>query len=459
MARWNSCNVLQVAPDANRLWRFDAKGGNFVLDRELKIPGGEPLPSRLVAKSWSSLWSPRLNVAWLPPESVYLRVIELPKSPFDETQAMVELQLERISPLPVAQIVWTLHLLPETAGDLQHVIVVIAGRAAVEEFLGKLEKDGYLADRLEAPMLDQLEAAPATADGAWIYAGARGKDAALVAWRNKGVLRNLCLMVLPPEGDRVKSLKDQLAQLCWAGEMEGWLTEPPSWHLVADPVNAAEWEKLLREALNEPVRVTEPPPPADLAARTARRAASAPGAALIPAEFSARNRQQFVDRLWLRGLIATGILYAIGVVIYLCATQVLDYKTVAVEQQAAQLAGGYTNVLQLKARYAVLAERQKLKYAALDCWKIIAEQMPDGLSLQRSSFSDGQKLTLNGACPPDKISEISDPGKFYDSVRKAKLDGQDVFEPTVLEPLIWNQSGNVVNWRFSLQLKRVEALP
>ena len=459
MARWNSCNVLQVAPDANRLWRFDAKGGNYVLDRELKIPGGEPLPSRLVAKSWSSLWSPRLNVAWLPPESVYLRVIELPKSPFDETQAMVELQLEKISPLPVAQIVWTLHLLPETAGDLQSVVVVIAGRAAVEEFLGRLEKDGYLADRLETPMLDQLEAVPATADGAWIYAGTRGKDVAMVAWRSKGALRNLCLMVLPPEGDRVKSLKDQITQLCWAGEMEGWLTEPPSWHLVADPVNAVEWERILREALNEPVRVVQPPAAAELAARTARRSTSAPGAALLPAEFTARHRQQFVDRLWLRGLVATGILYAIGVVIYLCATQVLDYKTVAVEQQAAQLAGGYTNVLQLKARYAVLAERQQLKYAALDCWKIIAEQMPDGLSLQRSSFSDGQKLTLNGACSPDKISEISDPGKFYDSVRKAKLDGQDVFEPTVAEPLVWNQSGNMVNWHFALQLRHVEALP
>jgi len=304
-----------------------------------------------------------------------------------------------------------------------------------------------------------LEAAPATADGAWIYAGARGKDAALVAWRSKGALRNLCLMVLPPEGDRAKSLKDQLAQLCWAGEMEGWLTEPPTWHLVADPVNAAEWEKLLREALNEPVRVVEPPPVAELAARTARRAAAAPGAALLPAEFSARHHQQFVDRLWLRGLVTTGILYAIGVVIYFGATKVLNYKTVAVEQQAAQLGDSYTNVLQLKARYAVLTQRQQLKYAALDCWKMVAEQMPAGLSLQRSSFADGQKLTLNGVCSPDQISQILGQGKFYDAVRKAKLNGQDMFEPTVPEPLVYNQSGNQDNWHFTLQLKHSEAVP
>jgi hypothetical protein len=372
---------------------------------------------------------------------------------------MVELQLEKLSPLPVAQIVWTLHPLPATTGDLQSIIVVIAGRAAVEEFLGKLEKDGFLADRLEVPMLDQLEAAPATEDGAWIYAGARGKDAALVAWRSNGALRNLCLVVLPPEGDRAKSLKDQLTQLCWSGEMEGWLTEAPKWHLVADPVNAVEWQNLLREALNEPVRVTEPPSPSELASRTARRAASSSGAALLPPEFTARYHQQFVDRLWLRGLVATGILYAIGVVIYFCATSVLNYKTIAVEQQAAQLGDSYTNVLELKARYAVLTQRQQLKYAALDCWKIVAEQLPAGMTLQRSSFSDGQKLTLNGVCSPDQIGQISDQGKFYDAVRKAKLDGQDMFEASAVEPLIWNQSGGTVNWHFTLQLRHAEVVP
>jgi hypothetical protein len=100
-----------------------------------------------------------------------------------------------------------------------------------------------------------------------------------------------------------------------------------------------------------------------------------------------------------------------------------------------------------------------LKYAALDCWKIVAEQLPAGLSLQRSSFSDGQKLTLSGVCSQDQISQISDPGKFYDAVRKAKLDGQDVFELSAVEPLIWNQSGNLVNWHFTLQLKHAEDMP
>jgi hypothetical protein len=459
MARWNSCNILQVAPAANRLWKFDAKGDGFVLDREQQILPGQPLPSRWVVKSWRTLGQPKLNIAWLPPENVFLRVIELPKSSFEETQAMVELQLEKLSPLPVTQIVWTLHLLPAATSDLQSIVVVIAARATVEEFLGKLEKDGYLSDRLETPMLDQLGLASSTEDGAWIYAGTRGKDAALFACRSRGTLRNLTLLVLPSSGDRVKSLKEQLVQICWAGEMEGWLTEPPKWHLVADTVNAAEWENLLRAALDEPVRVAEPPRPAELAALTARRAATAAGATLLPREFFARYHQQFVDRLWLHGLVTTGILYAIAVVIYFCATTVLGYKTREVEQQVAQLGGSYTNVLQLKARYAVLAERQQLKYAALDCWKVVATKLPEGLSLQRSSFSDGKKLSLSGMCTPDQIGQISDQGRFYDAIRKAKLDSQDMFEPVAVEPLIWNQSGNAVNWRFTLQLKHSEAAP
>ena len=439
MARWNSCNILQTAADASRLWQFDAKGGGFVLGREQSAAPGGPLPSRSVAKSWNSLWSPRLNVAWLPPEHVFLRVIELPKSSFAETLAMVELQLEKLSPLPVAQIVWTIHVLsalpPQRRGEaeteattieFQSVVVIIAARGAVEEFLGKLEGRGYLADRLETPLLDQLEAAPAAGDSAWIYAGTHGKDSALVAWWSGGALRNLSYVILPPEGDRAKSLKNQLVQFLWAGEMEGWLAEPSKWRLVADPVNAAEWEKLFRDGMDAPLEVTQPLPPAELAARTSRRAAAAEaGPALLPPEFSTRYHQQFVDRLWLHGLVSTGILYAIGVVIYFCATYFLSLQTAKAEQQAAQLAGSYTNALELKARYGVLQQRQALKYAALDCWKIAAENLPDGLQLQRTSFADGQRLTLSGVCPPDQITLVSDPGKFYDSVRKSTVDGQD----------------------------------
>jgi hypothetical protein len=465
MARWHSCNILQTAPDATRLWQFDARKGGTP-SREHGGTPGEPLPSGLVAKSWTSLWQPRLNVAWLPPENIFLRVFELPRSSFGETLSMVELQLEKLSPMPVAQIVWTIHILPpaqapahpgETAGgELQTVIVVIVERRWVEDFLGKLEGRGYLADRLEAPMLDQLEATPATEDGAWIYPlMVNSQSAALVAWRFGGTLRNLSFVVLPIEGDRAKSLKDQLAQLAWAGELEGWLNAAPTWHLVAEGAPASDWETMLQAALEEPVRVVPPLPLPELAARTARRAmaASPDNAVLLPAEFATRYHQQWVDRLWLRGLIATGVLYAAAVVVYFCATYALGYHTRDVEQQVAAISGNYTNALQLKARSEVLKERQDLKYAALDCWKFVSEQFPEGITLQRLSFSDGQKLTLAGTATPDQITSLIDLNK---NLHANGPDNKPMFLPDTGDALKYQQNNNSVTWNISLLLAHAE---
>src|SRR5437870_4498967 len=156
MAKVHSCNVLEVGVEARHLWKFDADNGGFALSRQQTSLAGEPLPARTVAKDWRSLWQRKLNVAWLPSEQVFLRVAQFPRSDFNETLAMVELQLEKLSPMPVAQIVWSIHVLPHTEGNLQTVIVMIVARNVVEEFLGQLEGQGYLADRLELSLLDQL---------------------------------------------------------------------------------------------------------------------------------------------------------------------------------------------------------------------------------------------------------------------------------------------------------------
>jgi len=467
MSRWNSCNILHLAPDARRLWQFDAKGGGFVLGREQRVPHTEPLPAKFVVKNWASLWQPKLNVAWLPPENVFLRVVELPAANTDETHSMVELQLEKLSPIPVTQTVWTMHVLGThqsaaradgTTENLQTVIVVIAPRTAVEEFLGRLERDGFFADRLEAPMLDQLEAVSPTEDGTWIFPlTIGGQNAGLVAWWSGGALHNLSFITLPAAGDRAAELKTQLSLMAMAGEVEGWLTAQPQWRLVADPVNATEWENLLRAGLNEPVQIVAPPPAVELAARTAKRAAAADKASLLPAEFAARYHQQFVDRLWLRGLAYAGVAYAVGLAVYFCMVGFRGYQAHQAGGAVAQISNDYTNTIQLKARLGVLQEREKLKYAALDCWKIVAEQLPQRVILQRMSFADGQKLSLSGIAPRNQINTLFD---FNSAMQKATLNGQPVFDPAQGEPVSPKTFANeMVSWNFSLELLRSEAEP
>src|SRR5262245_16331906 len=241
MARWHSCNVLHTASDIQSLWQFSASGRFALQKDESRLPN-EPLPQGIVSKDWQTLFQPKLNVAWLPPTRAFLRVIHLPKSDFPETQSMVELQLEKLSPFPVAQIVWGFEILPHAEPEMQTVVVIIAARHHVEEFLGQIESRGYLADRLEIPFLDQLIATKVDDDGVWIYAGV-GEDqsSCLVAWWYGRTLRNLSLVHLPPTNQRSVLLQDQLTQMTWAGELEGWLSTPPRYHLVVDPDYAAGW--------------------------------------------------------------------------------------------------------------------------------------------------------------------------------------------------------------------------
>ena len=453
----NSCNVLQVGPEARQIWQFAAKGRGFVLHREQTTPVGQPLPARIVAKDWRNLWQRKLNIAWLPPEQVFLRVAQFPVSNFDETVSMVELQLEKLSPMPATQIVWSIRVLPHIQGNLQTVIVMIAGRNAVEEFLGKLEGEGYLADRLEMPRLDQLQATVVAGDGAWIYPEpGSGSPAAVVAWWYAGVLQNLALITLS-HANRGANLKEQLLQMAWAGELEGWLTAPPKWHLVADPRMVAEWEPALREGLEQDIDVIPTLAPVALAALTAQRVAQAePEANLLPPEYSVRYQQQFIDRLWMGGLGALIGVYLLGLLVYFAWLQVAEMGTNKVEQAVANLGQSYTNSMQLKARFQVLKDRQDLKWAALDCWKAVAELLPDGVQLESYNFNDGRRLSLNGTAPVDQSKRLVD---FDADLRKATANGQPLFDSAAGEHLTYHQGvGNTLTWSCVLELKRGETL-
>jgi hypothetical protein len=453
----HSCNVLQPVGDQNQLWQFDARGESFVLGREQVAPAQMPMPARLVARDWRSLFRRRLNVACLRPEDVFLRVTHLPRSDFDETLSMVELQLEKLSPMPVAQVVWSFHVLPQAKGDLQTVLVMIVARSVVEEFLGRLEGEGYLADRLELPLVDQLQATAVSDDGAWIYPESGvGSTRALVAWWYGGVLQNLDLLMLPP-ANRPAGVKEQLMQMAWAGELEGWLAGPPSWYLVADEVTALEWEPVLRSGLDAPVRTVAPMGGRELAALTARRAAqSNPAVSLLPFEYLNRYQQQFVDRLWMRLVGVVLGVYVIGVAIYLVALGFVSHQAQAVEDRVTELGQSYTNAIVLRDKAAVLREREDLKYAALECWNAAATLMTnENITLDSLDFADGQRFRLNGTAPATMAQELLN---FEAAMHKYTLLGKPLFSPEGGESLQYrgNPGGGSMSWNFSLLLKRKE---
>ncbi len=452
MARWHSCNVLHSGSSIRNLWQFGGSGKFSLQREEAKLPN-EPLPVKTIAKDWQTLFQPKLNIAWLPADKVFLRVIQLPKGDPAETQSMVEFQLEKASPLPVAQIVWGFELLPQAVGEMQTAIVIIVARSFVEEFLGNLEGQGYLADRLELPLLDQLRATSINEDGVWIYPdlGADGYSC-MVAWWSGGVLQNLSIVHLPPNEHRGRLLQEQLNQMNWAGELEGWLTSTPRYHLVADHTTGETWKQLF--SADFPLEVVPTMPATELAALTARRVTNnGLHTNLLPPEFSTRYRQQFIDRLWMRALGAVLLLYVICVVIYFGFVQVAQFRLSSVQTKLAATSLQYTNTVQLREKVRVLQDQLDLQFAALECYKAVSDVLPPELTLDSMNFERGRKFVVFGSASTDDTSKIQD---FNEALRKVVVKNQEVFSK-VNPPSINPRAGGQLAWSFSCELKRGDA--
>lgn len=467
MARWTSCNVLMPGAQTRELWQFNANGKFALLRKESKRPT-EPLSEKLVAKDWQTLIQPRLNVAWLAADKVFVRVVQMPKADLAETRSMVEFQLEKLSPLPPAQIVWNFEVLPYAAlrgvgqeltphatGELQTVLVIMAARHQVEEYLGQLEGQGYLADRLELPLLDELRATKVKEDGAWLFPNLGGVDGAcLLAWWYGGVLQNLSIAHLPVGDSRGAVLAEQLAQACWAGEVEGWLTSDPKLHLVADEATAAQWLPLFESP--EKVEVIAPLPLQELAAHTARRAVAQAGSeSLLPPEIASRYRQLFVDRLWMRGLGAVLMVYVAGVVIYWGCVQFASWKYGSVVDQIAANGQEYTNTVQLRERLRVLRDTLELQYAALECYKSVAENLPTEVTLNSMTFERGLKVTFFGTVGVEDRMKIND---FNSRLLEHEVRGQRLFSKVNPPSSLSVANQPTISWNFSCDLKRTEGV-
>ena len=213
----------------------------------------EPVPAKHLDRDTSQMWRPHCqNDAWLPAEQVFFRVLQLPLCSEAELRGMVELQLDKISPLPLAQAVWTFERVPVHRPDRaqQTVVVMVAERSVVERYAGELEQVGYRPDRMEPAVLHQVMATPqggVLPDGAWIYPRfADPQVHCTVAWWDEGVLQNITQLSLSSR-EHLNELTSNLTATTWAGELEGWLTGETDWHLVASNEEAEEWLSILND--------------------------------------------------------------------------------------------------------------------------------------------------------------------------------------------------------------------
>jgi hypothetical protein len=79
MARWQSVNLLHTGAGGRRLWQLSAKRRPFAVQDEKALLGKRsPACGRGHQGLAQALFRGKLNIAWLPPEKVFLRAIQLP---------------------------------------------------------------------------------------------------------------------------------------------------------------------------------------------------------------------------------------------------------------------------------------------------------------------------------------------------------------------------------------------
>lgn len=453
------CNVVSVAPGRRKLWRFNVSArGKATLAQEFTELPEENMPAKVVVKGWGDLWQPRLNIAWLSSDRVFLRVVEFPASEPEELRTMIELQMEKLSPLPLSQTVWSMELLPKAAdgdGAMQPVLLIIAARQDVGRHLGQLEQTGYLADRLELPELHQLFAAHKPDDGVWFLPREVGEGAAtvLIAWWYGGTLRNLAAVNLTAAANWEHELKDQLAQVAWAGEMEGWHKQEPHFHLLGDTAAADAWKPVLERVTGEPVTVDEPLPISQLASLAAGKAAAGESKSnLIPEDLLDRYRQKFIDGVWMRGLGAVVMCYLFGILIYFGLLEMLKHQRNDLNNQVYALSGAYTNALMAKARISVLQEQIALKFAALESLRAASEKLPAGMVMTDFSFSQGRRVTLRGTVPAADITKVT---TYNEALADITVEERKLFK-SVSPPAIGSGTAGDMTWNFSVELDSPE---
>lgn len=450
---WNLCNVVSAPSGQRTVWKFSPESKGARLSAEKRLQDGEKPPSDWVNKGLSTLFGQeKVNIAWLRSEQIFLRTIRIPAAELKELHSMIDLQLEKLSPLAVGQMAWTFELLGQPIDGLQNVLVVIVDKRQVDGVLNGLQGNGFMADKLEIPCVRQLSATRFDRDGAWAFLGVDGSPSrCLIAWHFQGVVQAVNLIHIGAGDERDQRLFEQLNQTLWTGEVEGWIQAPPEWTLVGTESMAAFWQPKFASWSGRPTRIEAALQDGDLAALSARHAADLPPEmTLVPPEFALRYKQALIDRTWMNALFAVLLAYVAVVSVYLGVLEFHRYEFRKADNAAKDLERHEAVYQEVLAQEQVLLKAADLRKAAIRTLRTASDNLPTDLTLTKLTLQGGKSLTLFGSAPSDQQKAVTD---YADALAKATDEqGNKVFSVVNL-PNSQNRPGAAgISWSFSCEL-------
>ena len=414
-----ACNVVDCSSGRQQFWRFIGGKNQMKLVDVRETESGEKVSDKHLDRDASQMWRAHCqNDAWLPADKVFFRVLHLPLCNARELPGMVEMQLEKVSPLPLGRAVWSFEVVPVHRADReqQTVVVMLAERAEVEECVGELEKAGFFPDRLVAAVIHQVMATPQGGerpDGAWIDPRfMKERVVCTVAWWDEGVLQNITQIILS-SAEHLNELTEQLTAATWAMEMEGLLTGSTHWHLVIASEHGEQWLPTLNEWAGQGVEIKPPPDASALAAACATRAERPlEQGNLMPPERRADYHRRDVDRV-LGGILSWMLLlYGMLLVGYFVLNSQTADREEAKYQQLKKMKAMEKEVGVLVAKRNLLVLQRNSRMTALQVLKEVAEQMPEELSLGFINSvevrGEGNNITLNGQVESGQGKKVDD---------------------------------------------------
>jgi hypothetical protein len=241
--------------------------------------------------------------------------------------------------------------------------------------------------------------------------------------------------------------------VAWAAELDGWLDGGmPVVRLVSDTSTADLLAPALAAWSGQSVDRRPLRDLAMTAADTAREALAGRALTLMPAETALRNRQAFVDRLWVRGLGTIGMTYllvALGLLAW------LNHQKGTLEENKVNLkslAQHYTNAMRLRDQVLILEEQVNLRFAALDCWKAAVDKLPASMTLSSMNFVRGKTLRLDGTVEPSAREDVT---RYNSELAAVEVRDQKLFGS--VKPAQVNTRGTVATWSFEAELNRLDA--
>ena len=358
----------------------------------------------------------RVAVA-LPTARALLRVALLPSTEADELRGMAELQTDKFSPFPVETVAAGAEVLA-AAETSSLVAMAVVRREDVDAAGAAFQGAGAPPDAVDVEALGwwwglkQSGVLPTHGSQLALRVEPSGAEMALV--RDGEPLAFRALPGGPGAGDAaaradwIAACADELADALTALETEWGGTGAPTLHVFHSPEFTADDVEALGRAAGLEAAFAHPleelPSVSEGIAR--RQAAPARPLALdlAPEIWRTADAERRTRRRWLRAAAAFAAVWVLALGTFMALLQLQRGRLARLEAQVEALEGPAQEIRLLQAKSLEFAQYADRTRAALECLRVVAGALPDGVDLTSFVYRKGATLALRGeADAADKV--------------------------------------------------------